>query len=414
MVKKSVNIVQLMSPLHGEEKVRESLKERYDFFNKNFEVNYYRYEDINEGWGKEKEGLTIVWIMTGGTEGKFRNIYPFLPKPVVLLAESINNSLAASLEILSYVREYEKEKGYILYGEEKEILNEIYNLIKVSNTLSSLQVANIGNIGGPSEWLISSIVDYEGVRNQWGINVVDIPIEEFYEILEKTEASYDGYFAKSAQVIEPSSEDILNAQRVYIALKSLIEKYNLTALTLKCFDLLRKYKITGCLALSRLIDEGVIAGCEGDLPATFTMYLAYLLTGETPFMANPSAIDLEKNTIILAHCTVPTKIVKNYVLRSHFESGMSVGIRGEFEKGPVTILKFGGEDLSKISYASGMILDNPTSEFRCRTQIEVRLNAHLKKFISTPLGNHQVIIRGDHSALIEKLISFKGITVIKS
>ncbi|MGB9976443.1 fucose isomerase [Thermovenabulum sp.] len=406
-----LNVIQLMSPLHGEEKVKESLAKTYTLFNENFEVTYFDYGEINDEFANRSKDLTLVWIMTGGTEEKFKNIFDYLPRPVILLAEDINNSLAASLEIMSFVSEYKKEKAYLLYNDKDQVLNKIKRLSQITKTISKVALSNIGSIGGPSGWLISSAVDYEGVKRRWGLNIVDITMEEFYKTLESSQGDYDGYFDKALKRMEPEERDLVNSHRVYNALKSLTEKYRLNALTLKCFDLLMKYGITGCPALSRLTDEGIIAGCEGDLPSTFSMYISYLLTGEIPFMANPSSVDVKKNTIIFAHCTVPTKAVKNYILRSHFESGMGVGIRGEFEKGRVTILKFGGEDLSKVSFAKGKIVDNPESEFRCRTQIEVYLEKDVEDFLSGTLGNHQVIILGDHTESIKDLIAIKGLNV---
>jgi len=403
----------MMSPLHGEEKVRMSLSSTYEFFNNHFKVNYLTYEDITPEWKPVEGELTVVWVMTGGVEGKFKRIYNWLPKPIVLLAEDINNSLAASLEIISFVNEAKKDKVYLLYGEKNSVLKKITILCKIVNLLNGLKESRIGSIGGPSEWLIASTIDYFEVKSFWGVDIVDIKLEELYDLLTNNKLEgYDGYFERAIKKIEPTEEDISKAHGIYAALKILVERYKLNALSLKCFDLLMKFNTTGCLALSRLTDEGIIAGCEGDLPSTFSMLLSYLLTGKIPFMANPSSINEEKNSIIFAHCTVPTKAVRNYILRSHFESGIGVGVQGEFEKGPITIIKVGGKNLSKIFFAAGEVIDNPRSEERCRTQIEVVLKDKIEYFTSNPLGNHQIIIPGDHTEILKELVSFKGLSKV--
>ena len=75
------------------------------------------------------------------------------------------------------------------------------------------------------------------------------------------------------------------------------------------------------------------AGCEGDVVSTVGLLWAssYMDLYSTirkqrapppPWMANPSRIDLEEKTLTLAHCTVPRKLVKEYQLVSHFESGI--------------------------------------------------------------------------------------------
>ena len=79
-----------------------------------------------------------------------------------------------------------------------------------------------------------------------------------------------------------------------------MKKYDLNALSLKCFDILEKLKTTGCYALSKLNDEGIIAGCEGDIVSAVTMLWVYKLTGILPWMANPTNINLESCTLNIA------------------------------------------------------------------------------------------------------------------
>ncbi|MCQ5209129.1 fucose isomerase, partial [Bacteroides thetaiotaomicron] len=61
---------------------------------------------------------------------------------------------------------------------------------------------------------------------------------------------------------------------------------------------------TGCLALSLLIDDCIMAGCEGDLLSIFTLLAVKALTVKEGFMANPSTINTRSNELILAHCTI--------------------------------------------------------------------------------------------------------------
>ena len=92
--------------------------------------------------------------------------------------------------------------------------------------------------------------------------------------------------------------------RLYRAIKRIVEEEKLSALTLSCFKLIEQTGTTGCLALSLLNDDGIIAGCEGDLQSIFTQLAVKVLTGKASFMANPSMINARTNEIVLAHCTV--------------------------------------------------------------------------------------------------------------
>ena len=54
--------------------------------------------DISE---LEPDTMTLVFIGGGGTEGRFKEVFDRLPRPVLLLTTGANNSLAASMENLS-------------------------------------------------------------------------------------------------------------------------------------------------------------------------------------------------------------------------------------------------------------------------------------------------------------------------
>ncbi len=92
--------------------------------------------------------------------------------------------------------------------------------------------------------------------------------------------------------------------RLYRAIKKVCEEEKLEALTLSCFKLIEQIDTTGCLALSLLNDDGIMAGCEGDLQSIFTLLVVKSLTGKDGFMANPSMINTRTNELILAHCTI--------------------------------------------------------------------------------------------------------------
>ena len=91
--------------------------------------------------------------MTGGVEGNFKKIYPWLKKPIIILAEEINNSLPAALEIMAYIRA-QGEKAYILHGDFDEIRQEIEKIRLFKEAANRIKNARIATIGGQSDWLV--------------------------------------------------------------------------------------------------------------------------------------------------------------------------------------------------------------------------------------------------------------------
>ncbi len=191
----------------------------------------------------------------------------------------------------------------------------------------------------------------------------------------------------------------MDGVRSYLALDDLVEKYGLDAVTVRCFDLIKQLKTTGCFALAELSDRGVIAGCEGDLVSTVGLLWAHRLLGQTPWMANPARLDPTRNVLWLAHCTVPRRLVQSYALRSHFESGLGVGIQGRFAPGPVTVFRIGGKAMDQLWIAQGQILQSGDDETLCRTQVKIELEAgaRVSDLLERPLGNHVILALGHHA-----------------
>ena len=191
------------------------------------------------------------------------------------------------------------------------------------------------------------------------------------------------------------------AWHIYKALKTIVRRHQLQGFTLRCFDLLTAVRNTGCIALAQLNAEGIVAGCEGDVPALLSMAIARALTGVSGFQANPSRIDPQTGRMLFAHCTIPLNMVERYELDTHFESGIGVGIRGYMKEGPVTIFKVSG-DLSRCFIAEGELESNGQEPNLCRTQQVIRLAdpSAATYFLTNPIGNHHIVVPGHHKELL--------------
>ncbi|MFW9835119.1 MAG: fucose isomerase, partial [Candidatus Thorarchaeota archaeon] len=109
---------------------------------------------------------------------------------------------------------------------------------------------------------------------------------------------------------------------------------------------------------------------------------------------------------VFAHCTIPTKLTESYEITSHFETGLSIGIRGTLKHQDVTILKVFGDDLSQFWVSDGKIVENLVNETGCRTQIRVVLEEDVDYFLERSLANHHIIFPGKHAEKIRRFFSF--------
>jgi len=297
-------------------------------------------------------------------------------------------------------------RGRILYlrgADDTEGLARVEAALHDVAVRRQLHGTRLGLIGPASDWLVASMPSPGTVSDSWGPEVLPIPVAElearYRTVSEDAIESAVALLREGvASIVEPDAPGLRDSARMYVAMRELVAEHRLDALTLRCFDLLLSDKTTGCFALSALTDSGVISGCESDLVSTIGLLWAQLLLGETPWMANPSQLDVEANTLVLAHCTVPRGLVENVRLRSHFESGLGVGIQGDLALGPVTLLRIGGKAMDRLWVAEGAITATGDNENLCRTQAHIALSrGHVTELLHAPLGNHTILVSGHHA-----------------
>ena len=154
-----------------------------------------------------------------------------------------------------------------------------------------------------------------------------------------------------------------------------------------------------CIAFSRLLDEGIVAGCEADVDAALSMLLTQSLFDRSGFIQDPSP-NTVSNTLIGAHCTSPTKLEgvassyrAPYKLRSyHTRTGACMEVLWPVGR-EVTVMKFIKPDT--IVLGSGRVVSNilqPPSGC-CRTAVEVTVDG--VEDMDQAKGFHQLFILGN-------------------
>lgn len=398
-------IYTLTSPLHDQQAVDRISSSFISDIEKEADQSFiFRGTDFS-GYGTD--ALDIIYVRTGGTEGIFKELFPQLGGRILLLTSGKSNSLAASLEILSYLRQNGRS-GEVIHGSTAYMASRINTLIKVEQARRQLEGCRLGCIGQPSDWLISSNADREAVKRKLGIEIVDIPVEELIEnvLSEKTYTLPEDIMSLRDSILSQAPEAVGRyadgAIRIYSVLKDIVVRYDLSGLTLRCFDLLGPLGNTGCLALALLNAEGIPAGCEGDMPALLTMSIGKAVTGQCGFQANPSHIDPETGEMLLAHCTVPFDMIDKYSFNTHYESGIGIALHGELPEGKATICKVSG-DLSRTFCNKAELIRNQYENNLCRTQIILIPENHAncaEYFLNDPIGNHHIVFTGDQTAII--------------
>lgn len=382
-------VLPLAASLHGEEtrslfsRVAAALCDRTGVSLRRGEV-----EAVLEG------ALPCFLLLTGGTEAELLALASKTFGPLLVLTHSGNNSLPAALEAVARLRS-EGRRVRLVHLDTEEAAREVVLLGKAAALARTLRGLRVGLIGGASPWLVASSPAPEVFREKLGIEVIHFELEE---VLRRLPAGAPPAEGAGEGVGE---EERSMGPRVYAALRALVEEHCLSAVSIACFGLL-KHRLTACWALARLSDEGITGGCEGDLPALLALLCAHALTGGPGFLANPADVNPKKERLVLAHCTVPLKLVEEFRLRTHFESGIGLAIAGALVPGPYTLVRFGGPQLERAFIVEGTVLpEHPGREDLCRTQVVFKApKGALEKLLADPLGNHHVLIPGHHRPVL--------------
>lgn len=399
----NIYLISFYSELNKQTSVVKTHETLLSEIEKYFTLHLVDYKDMESIPADE---LKIVFIATGGIEKLVSQCFESLPHPLTLLTDGLQNSLAATLEITTWLR-YKGMKSQIIYGELPAVIHQLQILANNFSATKELLGKRVGVIGPASPWLIASDVDYLLAKRRWGLEFKDIKLDEVYELYNKisddeVSQAASVFAARALALLEATPKDILKAMRLYQAIKIICERENLTAITLSCFNLLEQLRTTGCMALSLLNDDGIVAGCEGDLQSIFTLLTVKAVTGQCGFMGNPSMLDQSSNEVLLAHCTVATSLTERYIIRNHFESCSGIGIQGILPTGEVTIVKCGGESLDEFFISAGVLTENTNYIHACRTQVKIRLDKSVSYFLRNPLGNHHILIPGNHVKALEE------------
>ena len=222
----------------------------------------------------------------------------------------------------------------------------------------------------------------DAVVKNLGTQLRYLPARRFDEELSKVEATAEvkamaEQYAKNAQeIIEPKPAEILDAAKNYIVCRRIMEAEQCQGISFACLGRVNPV----CVSFSRLIDEGVPAGCEADVDAVLSLQLTLSLFNKPGFIQDPSA-NTVRNTLIGAHCTSATRLEgldkpyrAPYKLRSyHTGTGAALQVLWPVGK-DVTVMRLSGPE--SMILGSGKVVGNiaqPPSGC-CRTAVEISLD----------------------------------------
>lgn len=342
----------------------------------------------------------VIWFLTGGSEhNALKRISAH--KRFCFIASDEDNSWASATEVKALLN----DKGISTRIFDLKMLDSFSPLADYLNYSGHEKSFKLGLIGKPADWLVASIPD-PGLLKE----VLNIDITEFThdDLLNSVPSGKDNLFSQTFK--NRSFDSYEETELLTSKLNSLINSNSLDAVALECFGLLKDNNYTPCLSLAALNSVKIPAICEGDLCSAAGMISLFRLNGSIAWMANLMHANREYATF--AHCTAPLNILDNYNIDTHFESCKGAAVRGNLQNQQVTVFRI-DRKLEYCFLSLGEVIGSDDSNRACRTQAKIKMSTKslflLREF---PLGNHHLIVPGDHTDILADYFTNKGFRIV--
>lgn len=351
-----------------------------------------------------EKSADVLFFLSGGSELEATKLVS-AGNFYLLIGSQQDNAYASATEVKAYLNEM-NIASLLLDEEESETALYLNYLHSSKNALAQLQGKRLGQIGDVSDWLVSSVITPELLASKLGISLIKLPWNQL---------PHFSTLAASTDFLETFSETtkmpLLETAKVNALLENTIATNKLDAITVECFPMVQQDGVTACLPLARFNQQGIPAGCEGDLTAIAGMMLFKKLSGIVPWIANINKVT--NDICMFSHCTIAPGMITDMKITTHFETNKGTAVEGNFKGDEVTIFRF-DNTLSNAFITNAIISGRPKKPTACRTQIEVKLTKREVELLKeNPLGNHHLIAPGNYTQLLNICCKMLGIAVQK-
>jgi L-fucose isomerase-like protein len=279
------------------------------------------------------------------------------------------------------------------------------------------------------------------IYKRTGVRIQYRPIEELKPLLESVdEASarkeMERWKKEAAKVVEPSDKSLLECCRMYVLLRSIIDKEGLSAVSMDCLSFSfspNPILPLPCLAFTRLRDEGFGAVCEADVCGLLSSMLLQEISRKASYFCNVSSVNTQKSSTVLRHCVAPIRLMGReapplpYNLRDYHGMGRGVTPEVEFPVGAEVTMGGFSKDLRNILLWPGRIqpgvkdTDRPSfpnappaqqkMRMFCSNRAEVKIK-DVDRFLQNIAGIHYTLVAGNYTNALRDAMLRMDVNII--
>ena len=284
--------------------------------------------------------------------------------------------------------------------------------------LRCMRTLYVGDI--PPHGIFDVNYDFDLIMRKFGTTFIRIDFEDY--IREINEASDEdarklaNLWKGQCKILDGREEKLDFYAKVYIGIKSLLERYTANAITIDC-AWLPDPEYVPCTAFSLLIDEGIPAGCEGDINQLIMMAALMAISRQAVLMGNlnenATHQDIENGIIVINHDVLPFSMRCKgcpIVLRDFHALGKGLTPYAELEKGALVTIAGLDEGMERIWATTGRVAWTKDTT-HCRVAIGIKVS-NAKRIMSEAFGHHPVVTYGDHIRPLQVFAKLLGLDFI--
>jgi L-fucose isomerase-like protein len=320
---------------------------------------------------------------------------------------------------------YTLTTGFAESPDSPQFAEDLRNFAAVCRVVKGMRRFNIGAIGARTTAFKTVRVDEIALQRK-GVNVECVDLAEVFAMMDGSDAAAvaekRGKYLAYADFAGVAEEKIDAIARLGVAFDTLIERFSLDAIAVRCWDELQKrYGIAPCLVMSVLNESGIAAACEMDVNNA-VMMRAVALASDSPvglFDVNNNFGDA-KDKAIMFHCSaIPGSMLcgkgcigEHLMFKKAYGPGTGIGIfGGEVKAMPLTVGSFKTEDGKLCAFVTeGDATDDRIEKDFFGTGFVFRkddgdANSMLNYMAKNGYRHHVAFVRGNWSAAIVEAFS---------
>jgi len=288
----------------------------------------------------------------------------------------------------------------IIRGETTESFIRALRVKKFLRQSKFLYVGEIPSFSAPyGPW------NFYAIEKRFGVRVRHVETNEFYRYYDRipddaVKEELEKWRRDFERILEPSEEDLMNAVRVYLTLRYLCEREDANGVTINCGRFTEERPVVPCLAFDRLIDEGIMCACEGDITAMLSSLMLHAVSGQPVLMGNfgyePGRFEAEEGEVTIEHDIIPLSMASTkYTIRDYHGRGFGVTGYADIKSGePMTLLNM-DSSLSKILVVEGWVKRSEDG-IHCRIIIHMDVKGDIERLPDLIVGSQHISMTYGH------------------